>query len=123
MPRLRPAHVDMPLGANRVHRAIATTSRVELIRALLANPYSTAPEVRDATGLSREAVREALEQLERLGYLHVSVEIPAGRRRGHVPSYALHTHLLLPDLDTLTTYIRHTNTDALVAGKTGERAP
>ncbi|MFJ2535762.1 winged helix-turn-helix domain-containing protein [Microbacterium maritypicum] len=75
----------MPLGANRFHRAIATTSRVEVIRALLAAPYATALEIREATGLSLEAVREALEELERLGYFMFRLRFRLGAGEATCP--------------------------------------
>jgi len=59
----------MPERAERAQRAISTMTRVKVLRFLSTRPDSTRQEILDATELSYATLRDALEDLESLGYV------------------------------------------------------
>lgn len=103
MPKLKPAAPDMPQGAERAHRAIATTTRIEAIKYLLGAPDSAMAAIVAGTGLTRESVRSAIDELERLEYLHAS-DAP-GARRGRIVTYRVDRTRLAQDLGALNAYL------------------
>lgn len=112
MPRIRHAAPDMPLSANRAHRAIATTTQIDVIRYLRAFPGSTTHQLSQALDLDTETLRSALRGLERLGYVTTDPDLPQGRRQGRLITYEVQDHLLLAHLEVLFAYLRGANSGA-----------
>ncbi len=93
----------MPEAADRAFHALASRTRVEVLRALSSVPNLSRPEIVENTGLTPSSVRIALEELERLGYVEVSV--PVGERHGRRVTYRAAIDRLRADQTALADYI------------------
>ncbi|WP_442928432.1 MarR family transcriptional regulator [Microbacterium sp. USHLN272] len=103
----------MPLSANRAHRAIATTTQIDVIRYLRRFPGSTAHQISQSLDLDTETLRSVLRGLERLGYLTINPDLPRGRRQGRLITYEVQDHLLLAHLEVLFAYLRGAHSGAV----------
>lgn len=102
MPRLVAASSDMPLNAARAQRAIAATTRLEVLHYLLNNPASTVNEIVIGSKLAKETVRAALEELEET---YVSGTVERGKRRGRHVTFTVDRSTLAQDLGALSAYL------------------
>lgn len=103
MPSRREFSDGMPDPARAAHQAIAGPARLEAVRFLLAHPASTRSELVNGTGVSTNAGRVALEQLEDLGY--VTADVPADARNGRTVRYTADRQRLTADLAALLAYV------------------
>lgn len=102
MPRLVAASSDMPLNAARAQKAIATTTRLEVLHYLLNHPESTVNEIVTGSELAKETVRAALEELEET---YVSGTVERGKRRGRHVTFSVDRAKLAQDLGSLSAYL------------------
>lgn len=92
----------MPLNAARAQRAIAATTRIEVLYFLLNHPDSTVSEIVEGSKLAKETVRAALEGLEET---YVSGTVERGKRRGHRVTFSVDRSMLAQDLGSLSAYL------------------
>ena len=102
MPRLVAASSDMPPNAARAQRAIAATTRIEVLHYLLNHPGSTVNEIVVGSELAKETVRAALEDLEET---YVSGTVERGKRRGRHVTFSVDRSALAQDLGSLSAYL------------------
>lgn len=93
----------MPEDAIRAHQAITAHTRLLVIRYLLHEPNSAKGAIIEGTGLSRNTVRAALDDLEETGFLLTSAE--PGRRQGRPVEYRINRAEMTRSLATLWAYI------------------
>lgn len=101
-----PSRLDspaMPERARTAHQAIASTARMETVKFLFEHPGSTRAELVASTGVSTNAARVSLEQLEELGY--VEADFPPEARNGRTVRYTADREALSADLAVLVAYI------------------
>lgn len=82
MPRLI-SSPDLPERAAHAQRALATGSRLEVIRFLTDHPDSQVKAIIEGTGLNRETLRHALEDLQETGFVTTD-NAPDERHRRHL---------------------------------------
>lgn len=80
-----------------------TPAKQELIRWLCQHPGSSTAAVAQAFGISGEAARQRLTELETAGILSASVE--SGHRRGRVVTFTVDTDRLKVLLAALAAYV------------------
>lgn len=102
MPRLVATPSDMPASAVRAQRVLAATTRIEVLRYLLSHPDSSSNEIVAGTGLPRETVRTALDDLEET---YVSGSVERGKRRGRQVTFTIDRPMFAQDLGALQAYL------------------
>lgn len=111
VPRLNAASSEMPKGAERVHRALSTTTRLEVVRYLLQHPGSYIGAIIEGTALARPTVKHTLTDLESIGYVRVDYYVP-GQRERQALAYRVNRAQLAKDLGEYQAYIFGSTTPA-----------
>lgn len=93
----------MPEAADRAFHALSSRARTMVLRALTRDADRSRPQIAKTTGLTTEAVRVSLNELERLGY--VTVSHPPGLRHGRRVTYSANADTFRNDLAVLAAYI------------------
>lgn len=102
MPRLITSP-DLPERAAAAQRALATGARLEVIRFLTDRPDSAAGAIREGTGLNRDTLRHALEDLQESGF--VTVDGGGEVRERHRLRYSVDRVALARAMSELYAYV------------------
>lgn len=91
----------MPSRITAIQKAIASTSRLETLRFLLQVGSATKTELVSATGMSLAAARDAVDELEQLGYVLPDIPRPHDGRLVH---YSARRDTITDDLAALVAW-------------------